>query len=145
MTSDSAQIERRAAQRFDLQLPLVLHTNQGGKEGPGLTQDVSAKGVLLYTDVSLSEGETVELTLVMPSEITLGGNMRVRCRGLVLRVTPPTIGTMHGVAVHFENYDFLPETEEQTPRASALHDQADEDEGLAISSHIFHLRNAMPF
>jgi hypothetical protein len=34
----------------------------------------------------LSEGAEIELTLKMPSEITLGESMRVRCRGRVLRI-----------------------------------------------------------
>lgn len=135
MTNSSVQIERRAAQRFDLQLPLVLRVNQGEIEGPGVTQDVSAKGMLLFTEVSLHEGDTVELTLVMPSEITLGGNMRVCCHGRVLRVTPPTVGTSHAIAVHFESYDFLPEVEQS--RAIALQDVSSKSEELATSSNVF--------
>jgi hypothetical protein len=40
--------------------------------------------------MALSEGAEIELTLEMPSEITLGENMRVRCRGSVLRIVKPT-------------------------------------------------------
>jgi hypothetical protein len=36
--------------------------------------------------MALSEGAEIELTLKMPSEITLGDSMRVRCRGRVLRI-----------------------------------------------------------
>ena len=46
-------------------------------------------GAFLFTDMALSEGAEIELTLRMPSEITLGENMRVRCRGEVLRITKP--------------------------------------------------------
>jgi hypothetical protein len=39
--------------------------------------------------MALNEGAEIELTLRMPSEITLGENMRVRCRGQVLRRSDP--------------------------------------------------------
>jgi hypothetical protein len=55
-------------------------------DGLGFTQDLSSRGVFFFTDAPLQEGAEIELTLNMPSEITLGENMRVRCRGHVLRV-----------------------------------------------------------
>ena len=86
----------------------------------------------------LEQGANVEVTLVMPSEITLSENMPVRCRGKVLRVTPPSIGNKIGVAVHLENYEYLPETQVVSSttsgdygRISALHEHAVQDEARA--------------
>jgi hypothetical protein len=97
-------------------------------EGQGVTQNLSARGAFFCTDFSLTEGEAVELTLVMPSEITLAENMRVRCRGKVLRVVPPLSGTTFQVAVHLQGYEFLPQAETVTEasraydRISGLHE-----------------------
>ena len=140
MSSSEVRLERRAAQRFDFQLPLSIRLINGEREGSGLTQDLSARGAFFYTDFVLEQGANVEVTLVMPSEITLSENMRVRCRGKVLRVTPPAIGNKIGVAVHLENYEYLPETQVVSTtsgdhsRISALHEHAVQDEARATNS-----------
>jgi len=111
MTTSQVQIERRSTQRFDFHLPVSVRlAAKPDEEGTGFTQDLSARGALFYTDFPLSMGDAVELTLVMPSEITLAENMRVRCRGKVVRVCPPAAASKSAVAVQLEGYEFLPET-----------------------------------
>ncbi len=125
MNTDATQLERRGAQRFQFHLPVSVRVVSSGREADGFTQDLSARGALLYTDLTLSPGDSVELTLLMPSEITLAENMRVRCRGTVTRVQQPAVGTRLGVAVHLEGYEFLPETDHATgTRVSALHEHS---------------------
>jgi hypothetical protein len=89
MTASPVGVERRIGQRFAYNLPVSLRDLATATEGLGFTQDLSSRGAFLFTDMALSEGAEVELTLKMPSEITLGENMRVRCRGRVLRVVKP--------------------------------------------------------
>jgi hypothetical protein len=89
MTASPVGVERRIGQRFAYNLPVSLRDISAATEGLGFTQDLSSRGAFLFTDMALSEGAEVELTLKMPSEITLGENMRVRCRGRVLRVVKP--------------------------------------------------------
>jgi hypothetical protein len=87
----------------------------------------------------------------MPSEITLGENMRVRCRGSVLRIVKPaetgwkpalitevseakSAETKIGVAVCLKGYDYLPETENESAdfrRISALHSPSNLDRPAA--------------
>src|SRR3984957_876651 len=86
MTTPVAGVERRVGQRFPFNLPVSLRDVGTAAEGLGFTQDLSSRGAFLFTTMKLNEGAEVELTLRMPSEITLGDNMRVRCRGRVLRV-----------------------------------------------------------
>jgi hypothetical protein len=130
MNTGQVHCERRAAQRFDFHLPVTVGLADTRQEGSGFTQDLSARGAFFYTDLELPAGACVELTLVMPSEITLAENMRVRCRGKVVRVGRPSVGTKCGVAVHLEGYEFLQEDEADTEtsgsfdRISALHDHA---------------------
>jgi PilZ domain len=138
MTTPSVGVERRIGQRFAFNLPVSLYEVATAAEGLGFTQDLSSRGVFLFTDMALGEGAEIELTLKMPSEITLGENMRVRCRGQVLRVTKPTekhwkaspecqpkaAESKIGVAVCLKGYEYLPETEDSTAdfrRISALH------------------------
>jgi hypothetical protein len=138
----STQVERRGAHRFDLQLPVFLRAADGAKESRCLTQDVSAGGTLLYSDLCLNENSLVELIFVMPSEITFDGNLRVRCMGKVLRVTPPQIGTNYGAAIHFQRYEFLPEHQAGTQYAPVVQEQTEQEE-LSLSSHVFHPRSPL--
>ena len=89
MTNPPVGVERRIGQRFAFNLPVSLRDVATAVEGLGFTQDVSSRGAFLFTDMALTEGAEIELTLKMPSEITLGENMRVRCRGQVLRIVKP--------------------------------------------------------
>jgi hypothetical protein len=133
MSTDQVHLERRGAQRFDFHLPVTVRLAGTAQEGHGFTQDLSARGALFYTDFVLSEGDAIELTLVMPSEITLAENMRVRCRGKVVRVAKPVVGSRSGVAVHLEGYEFLPEADTVNEsassfgRISALHEHKSEE------------------
>jgi hypothetical protein len=111
MSTDPVRIERRSGQRFQLHLPLTIHFD--GKSVPGFTQDVSSRGLFLYTEVQLAEGSTVELTFTMPSEITLGESMRVRGHGRVLRTDPSKAGPRTGIAVQLDSYQYLPTLESE--------------------------------
>jgi hypothetical protein len=108
-TDGQIHLERRAAQRFDFQIPVSIRMTGTDLEGYGFTQDLSGRGVFFYTDFLLAEGDAVELTLVMPSEITLSETSRVRCRARVLRVIP--VEQKFGVAAKLEGYEYLPKTE----------------------------------
>jgi PilZ domain len=119
--------ERRAAQRFDFHLPVSIRQCGSGAEELGFTQNISARGAFIYIAKQMPEGCDVELTLMMPSEITLTENMRVRCRGKVLRVSQPSASSKVGLAVHLEGYEFLPDQPESVgkgsyERISSLHE-----------------------
>lgn len=118
MSTFTVQHERRAAQRFDLHLPVSVRIKGGEVEGLGFTQDVSARGAFFYTDSEIEEGSGIELTLKMPSEITHSASMPVRCRGKVLRVIRESAGVKIGVAVYLEGYEFLPDASARDETAS---------------------------
>jgi hypothetical protein len=140
MTAPPVGIERRVGQRFPYLLPLSLRQPGTSLEGVGFTQDLSSRGVFFFTNAPLTEGSEIELTLRMPSEITLGESMPVRCRGHILRIVRPTSASGRsqdsshtagheeskiGVAVRLEGYEYLPESEATSTfsRVSALHPQ----------------------
>jgi PilZ domain len=107
------RLERRSAQRFEVHLPLAVHFD--GRTVPGFTQDLTGRGIFFYAETTLPEGAVVELTFTMPSEITLGENMPVRCRGRVLRASPQDVhshvGQRNGIAVQLDSYEYLPSNE----------------------------------
>jgi hypothetical protein len=105
MPTSSVHLERRAAQRFDFHLPVELSC--GDARGQGFTQNISARGMFFYSEMALEEGATVLITLRMPSEITLGETMRVRCRAKVIRVLKTASSNKLGLAATFDEYDYL--------------------------------------
>jgi hypothetical protein len=121
------RLERRGAQRFQVNMPLAVHFD--GRTVPGFVQDLSGRGVFFYAETSLPEGAAVELTFIMPSEITLAESMAVRGRGRVLRASSPQggqssaggrqaghsqAGERSGIAVQLESYEYLPAGEPVT-------------------------------
>ena len=124
MATSQAFIERRAAQRFDFHRSVSVR--RGAEEGLAFTQDLSARGMFLYTDMVLQAGNELELELNMPSEITLSEDVRVRCQVQVLRVLPAATSHKSGVAVLVKNYEFLKDAQIQAIRPSeepALEDE----------------------
>ena len=113
------RMERRCGQRFEYQLPVTLRVPEDVRSGAGFTQDLSSRGALLWTDFPLQEGMTIEMTLVMPSEITLGEDMSVCCRARVVRLESHSEGGRPAVAVRIEHYEFLhdqvPVLQQHTP------------------------------
>jgi hypothetical protein len=140
MSTEQVSFERRATQRFDFQIPVTIRLADKQTESSGFTQDLSARGALLYTDLAVAEGDAVELTLSMPSEITLTENMRVRCRGKVMRVSTDLTGTKFGVAVHLEGYEYLsePETAVITRDPVVRDENTQENE---MTAHTFQMRS----
>ena len=106
MSTDSNRLERRGAQRFELHLSLAIHFE--GRTVPGFTQDLSGRGIFFYAETTIPQGAAVELTFTMPSEVTLGESMPVRCRGRVLRASASQAGQRTGIAVRLDSYEYLP-------------------------------------
>jgi PilZ domain-containing protein len=146
MTAPPVGVERRIGQRFPFNLPVSLRDVSSAVEGLGFTQDLSSRGAFLFTEMALSQGAEIELTLRMPSEITLGENMRVRCRGRVLRVEKAADKSWGvsakgseakiGVAVCLKGYEYLPEAEDSSAdfrRISALHSPGGTERTIATA------------
>jgi hypothetical protein len=114
MSTEPIRMERRARQRFEVNLPVSIQLD--GLTVAGFTQDVSARGIFLYSEKPISEGTRLELTLTLPAEVTLAESMRVRCCGRVLR-SSLSAGERHGIAVYLESYEYLPESESSSELA----------------------------
>jgi hypothetical protein len=77
----------RCAVRFPLQLPVILQDDSD--QGEGVTQDISAGGVLIYCGNDYPIGATIQFCIIMPAR-ALGAerDVRVECSGRVVRCTP---------------------------------------------------------
>jgi hypothetical protein len=105
MSTEPVQLERRVGQRFEFNLPISIEFE--GRTVSGCCQNLSTRGVFLYSQANLPEGAALQLVFTMPSEITLGESMRVRCGGRVLRSSSGNGAQGNGLAVQLDSYQYL--------------------------------------
>ena len=101
-------VERRAARRFLMNLPVKVRFSAGDgvAEWQGQTRDVSFRGLYFTIEASLETGSSIEFVLTLPQQITLAGDVNIRCYARVLRVE--SHNGQRGVAARIERYEFLP-------------------------------------
>ena len=101
-------VERRAARRFSMMLPLKVRFSKDDDliEKHGETRDVSFRGLYFTTEGMLETGASIEFVLTLPQQITLAGDVHIRCYARVLRVDAR--GSDRGVAARIDRYEFLP-------------------------------------
>jgi hypothetical protein len=100
--------ERRTMRRFDMRLPAIVKlADASADELLTETQNVSARGVFLYLDRSLTEGSRIAVTLTFPPHVTLTDPLRVRFTARVVRAEAPLPGSRVGIAALIEEYEFL--------------------------------------
>ena len=101
-------VERRAARRFSMLLPLKVRfsADNGVIEKNGETRDVSFRGLYFLIEAMLETGSSIEFVLTLPQQITLAGDVHIRCYARVLRVEAQE--GRRGVAARIERYEFLP-------------------------------------
>jgi PilZ domain len=102
-------VERRAARRFSMALPLKVRfstSSNGVAERSGETRDVSFRGLYFLIEAALETGSSIEFVLTLPQQITLAGDVHIRCYARVLRVEPQN--KHRGIAARIERYEFLP-------------------------------------
>ena len=57
-------------------------------EKQGQTRDVSFRGLYFLIEASVETGSSIEFVLTLPQQITLAGDVHIRCYARVLRVEP---------------------------------------------------------
>ncbi len=107
MAEDKA--DKRSAERYTHVVPArVKYMNGGVHEDMGLTKDVSAHSVYLYTDTNIIVGSTIEVALPLPPEVT-GADRQivVRCQARVVRVQERSEDGRMGIAAVFDDYQIV--------------------------------------
>jgi len=104
-------IERRASRRFTMTLPLTVRTSgpEGGIERQGQTRDVSFRGLYFLIDADFEPGTSIEFILTLPREVTMAGDVHIRCFAEIVRVEPHN--GRRGIAARIDRYEFLPATD----------------------------------
>ena len=71
-------------------LPLTIRASgpNGEIERQGQTRDVSFRGLYFLIDADFEAGSSIELVLTLPREITLAGDVHIRCFAEIIRVEP---------------------------------------------------------
>jgi hypothetical protein len=102
------EVERRAARRFTMSLPMKVRfvSESGAIEEPGETRDISFRGLYFMVSAAIEKGSSIEFILTLPQQITLAGDVHIRCYARVLRVEPN--GERRGIAARIDRYEFLP-------------------------------------
>lgn len=104
----SEQMERRAARRFTMTLPVKVRFSDSGStvEKEGHTRDVSYRGLYFMAEAKPPMGSSIEFVLTLPQQITLAGDVHIRCYGRVIRVEPHDM--RNGIAARIDRHEFLP-------------------------------------
>lgn len=105
---DQETTDRRNARRFHMALPLLVRFDHNGtiEEKVAHTRDVSFRGLYFMMEAPPEEGSSVEIVLTLPQQITLAGEVRIRCSARILRVEQRD--QLRGVAASIDRYEFLP-------------------------------------
>jgi hypothetical protein len=99
--------EKRSARRFALHIPAAVSRNGNSNSEDAQVKDVSARGICLYLDAPIQQGSPISFTLTLPPEITLTENIRVQCKGKVVRTEPAENEGKIAAAAVIEEYYFL--------------------------------------
>jgi PilZ domain len=98
--------ERRAMRRFPMHLPALIRSADRFQEFITETRNISARGVFFYIDGQIAPQTRIEVTLTLPSQVTVSDSVRVRFTGRVIRVESGW-GARIGIAAAIEEYEFL--------------------------------------
>ena len=105
--------ERRRTERFNFGIPLTVQWTSGSEQRKArtVTQDVSSGGVYFFLAEAIPDGTAVEVEVTLPTQITLGPPVRVRCQGRIQRCDLKPSESA-GMATMIEKYEFLSDSEE---------------------------------
>ncbi len=98
--------DKRKHPRFKLALPVEVKMGSEAQMATS-TSDVSAAGVCFTMAQECEVGSELEWELTLPSELSQGRPVRIRCVGKVVRVDRPQARGRIGVAATIERYEFL--------------------------------------
>jgi len=88
-------------------LPLTVRSSEpGGSEQQGQTRDVSFRGLYFLIEADFTPGAPIEFILTLPREITMAGDVHIRCFAEIVRVEPRN--SHRGIAARIDRYEFLP-------------------------------------
>ncbi|PYU25172.1 MAG: hypothetical protein DMG30_06210 [Acidobacteria bacterium] len=105
--------DRRNETRVNVRIPLryKLIGNQSDAEQMAESENLSHRGVFMWTAYPLKVGAQVALRLRMPSEISGISASEVHCTARVIRIQESDSGGLVGVGLRIERYHATGERE----------------------------------
>jgi PilZ domain-containing protein len=105
--------DRRNETRVNVRVPLrfKLIGNQSAGEQMAESENLSQRGIFMWTAYPLKIGVQVELNLRMPSEISGLAASEVHCTARVIRIQGSDSGGLLGVGLRIERYHATAERE----------------------------------
>ena len=103
-----AGMEHRRHRRYHLSIPVEVRYPE--REEPSLrtaSRDISAKGIYFVLSPGVELGAELEFDMVLPPQLCQGRNVRVRCRGRVVRRDGPDEQGCIGIAAVIDEYEFI--------------------------------------
>jgi hypothetical protein len=101
--------DTRTGRRYPLSLPVKIKGANSGRAQAATTDDLSAAGVFITTNLPFRKGSKLSFQITLPSAV-IGStnNVEVNCAGRVIRVDG-TKGKRRGVACVIDRYRFVPQ------------------------------------
>ena len=100
--------ERRRAQRYPMTLPLgVVRISRDDADLAGRTRNLSSKGAYFVVTGHLEHGMAIEFFVTLQQGLGSTGDIRLRCRGHVLRLEKLDQRDRLGVAATIDHYQFV--------------------------------------
>jgi hypothetical protein len=101
--------ERRTARRYDFSLPVSVrvHVENEAVSRIGKTRDISIRGVYFTIDSELNAGAELDLTMILPAEVTGSAEVFIKATGKVIRVDKRSGNDDQNVAAVFEMYEIV--------------------------------------
>lgn len=105
--------DRRNDSRVNIRLPLKFKVigNENAGEQIAESENLSQRGVLMWTAYPLKVGVQLELKLTLPREISGGFASQVHCTARVVRIHEHESGGLTGAGVRIERYHGMAERE----------------------------------
>ncbi len=102
--------DRRRGKRHPARMPVKLRPTEGVTPYSHNAEslNISDTGLLFLVDQPIAVGSQVDLSFVMPGEVTGGLPMKIRCSARVVRVdTYDSAQGKSGIAAHIERFETI--------------------------------------
>lgn len=110
-------LDARTGQRFALNLPVKIKDRNSRRSKTATTDNLSAAGVYITTDLPLREGSKIAFQITLPAEAIASPNsVNVNCEGRVVRVDATARGKARGVACVIDRYEFVAKRKQREAR-----------------------------
>jgi hypothetical protein len=104
-------VNRRTTRRYELSLPVIVRgsVDKEAASLTGKTRDISSRGVYFTIDNKISAGTRLDLTMILPAEVTGGTEVLIKATGRVIRVDTRPINDDQkvDVAAILERYEII--------------------------------------